>query len=91
MPEGLKHRRLPAPSSKAKLERKRKNLWLEEGSQKPIELEKAWNHVGRPSELVWPSGKALGWQAEGPRFDTASALPGLSLQKGCGLWTLSCH
>ena len=25
---------------------------------------------------------------EGPRFDNASAL--LSLQKGCGLWTLSC-
>ena len=20
-------------------------------------------------ELVWPSGKALGWQAEGPRFN----------------------
>ena len=39
-------------------------------------------------EPVWLSGKALGWQAEGPRFDTASAL--LSLQKGCGLWTLSC-
>ena len=37
---------------------------------------------------VWPSGKAVGWQAEGPRFDTASAL--LSLQKGCGLWALSC-
>ena len=30
-------------------------------------------------EPVWPSGKALGWLAEGPRFDTASAL--LSLQK----------
>ena len=39
-------------------------------------------------EPVWPSGKALGWSAEGPRFDTASTL--LSLQKGCGLWTLSC-
>ena len=39
------------------------------------------------SEPVWPNGKALGWQAEGPRFDTASAL--LSLQKGWGLWTLS--
>ena len=37
-------------------------------------------------EPVWPSGKAL--KSEGPRFDTASALP--SLQKGCGLWTLSC-
>ena len=30
-------------------------------------------------EPVWPSGKALGWQAEGPRFESASAL--LSLQK----------
>ena len=30
-------------------------------------------------EPVWPSGKALGWYAEEPRFDTASAL--LSLQK----------
>ena len=32
-------------------------------------------------EPVWPSGKAL--KAEGPRFDTALALP--SLQKGCDL------
>ena len=24
-------------------------------------------------ELVWPSGKALGWLAEGPRFESASA------------------
>ena len=32
-------------------------------------------------EPVWPSGKALGWWAEGPRFESASAL--LSLQK---LW-----
>ena len=40
------------------------------------------------SEPVWPSGEALGWYAEGPRLDSASAL--LSLQKGCGLWTLSC-
>ena len=31
------------------------------------------------SESVWPSGKALGWQAEGPRFESASAL--LSLEK----------
>ena len=38
--------------------------------------------------LVWPSGKALGWEAEGPWLDSASAL--LSLQKGCGLWTLHC-
>ena len=37
-------------------------------------------------EPVWPSGKA--GEAEGPRFHTASVL--LSLQKGCGLWTLSC-
>ena len=46
------------------------------------------DHRTRPMDLfshqVWPNGKA-----EGPRFgDTASAL--LSLQKGCGLWTLSC-
>ena len=39
-------------------------------------------------EPVWPSGKALGWQVEGPRLDYASAL--LSLEKGCGLWTRSC-
>ena len=32
-------------------------------------------------ETVWPSGKALGWQAEGPWFKSALAL--LSLQK---LW-----
>ena len=40
------------------------------------------------STPVWPSGKTLDWQAEGPRLDTDSAL--FSLQKGCGLWTLSC-
>ena len=34
-------------------------------------------------ELVWPSGKALGWYAEGPRFESTSAL--LSLQK---LWSV---
>ena len=39
-------------------------------------------------ELVWPNGKVLGWQAEGPRLNSFSALP--SLQKGCGLRTLSC-
>ena len=39
------------------------------------------------NEPVWPSGKALGWQAEGPRFDPLR----LSfLFKNCGLWTLSC-
>ena len=46
-------------------------------------------HVYRDvaSELVWPSGKALGWEAEGPRFDPLR----LSfLFKNCGLWTLSC-
>ena len=32
-------------------------------------------------EPVWPCGKAVGWEAERPRFDSASAL--LSLQK---LW-----
>ena len=40
-------------------------------------------------ELVWPSGKASGWYVEGPRFESAPAL--LYLQKGCGLWTLSCN
>ena len=35
-------------------------------------------------EPVWPSGKALGWQAEGLRFESASAL--LSLQK---LWSVN--
>ena len=33
-------------------------------------------------EPVWPSGKALGWEAQGLRFESASAL--LSLQK---LWS----
>ena len=38
-------------------------------------------------EPVWPSGKASGWLAEGPRFDPLR----LSfLFKNCGLWTLSC-
>ena len=41
---------------------------------------------GGSSEPVWPSGKALGWLAEGPRFESASAL--LSHLKGCGLWTV---
>ena len=35
------------------------------------------------SDPAWPSGKALGWQAEVPRLETASAL--LSLQK---LWSV---
>ena len=34
-------------------------------------------------EPAWPSGKAFGWWAEGPRFDSTSAL--LSLQK---LWSV---
>ena len=34
-------------------------------------------------EPVWPSGKALSWKAEGPRFESASAL--LCLQK---LWSV---
>ena len=46
------------------------------------------NNLSFVGEPVWPSGKALGWEAKGPRFDTASAL--LTLQKGCGLWTLPC-
>ena len=37
----------------------------------------------RKCEPVWPSGKALGWQAEEPRFESASAL--LSLQE---LWSV---
>ena len=42
-------------------------------------------HAAR--EPVWPSGKALGWEAEGPRFDPLR----LSfLFKNDGLWTLSC-
>ena len=41
-----------------------------------------------PSEPVWPSGKALGWEAEGLWFDPLR----LSLLfKNCGLWTLSCY
>ena len=35
---------------------------------------------------MWPSDKALGWSAEGPRFDPLR----LSFVfKNCGLWTLS--
>ena len=47
------------------------------------------NTFATSCEPVWPSDKALGWWAEGPRFESASAL--LSLQKGFGLWTLSCY
>ena len=47
------------------------------------------NHAGfrsLTSEQVWPSGKALGWSAEGPRFDPLR----LSfLFKNGGLRTLS--
>ena len=46
-----------------------------------------YKHAGLSgtSELGWPSGKALGWQVEGPRFDPLQ----LSfLFKNCGLWTL---
>ena len=39
------------------------------------------------SHPIWPNGKALRWQAEGPRLDSPSAL--LSLEKGSDLWTLS--
>ena len=38
-------------------------------------------------EPVWPSGKALGWSAEGPRF---SPLRLSFLLKIGGLWTLFC-
>ena len=34
-------------------------------------------------EPVWPSGKAVGWEAEGPQFEFASAV--LSLQH---LWSV---
>ena len=45
----------------------------------------------RHGEPVWPSGKALGWSAEGPRFDSASALLFLQKVEVCGycLVTLS--
>ena len=43
----------------------------------------------KTGSLVWPSGKALDWQAEGPRFHSASALLSLS-PKVVRLWTLSC-
>ena len=39
--------------------------------------------IKRGGEPVWHSGKALGWQPEGPRFESASAL--LSRQK---LWSV---
>ena len=41
--------------------------------------------------MVWPSGKELGWQAEGPRLDSASAFPSLQTGVVCGhcLVTLS--
>ena len=42
----------------------------------------------RAKKEVWPSGKALGWWADGPRLDSAVALLSI-LEKGCGLWTLS--
>ena len=39
-------------------------------------------------EPVWPSGKALGWSTEGPRFDPLR----LSFLFGNGgLWTPPCH
>ena len=37
------------------------------------------------TEPVWPSGKALGWyEAEGPRFESASALLSQSKLVVCG-------
>ena len=50
-----------------------------EGRDKERERER----VMEGNAPVWPSGKALGWYAEGPRFEPASAL--LSLQK---LWSV---
>ena len=36
------------------------------------------------SEPVWPSGKALASEAEGPRFESASALFSLEKVVDCG-------
>ena len=56
-------------------------LWARRGT---INTEEAGSYIVRPfSEPIWPRGKALGWKAEGPRFESASAL--LSLQK---LWSV---
>ena len=46
------------------------------------------NLLKKRREPVCPDGKASGWQVEGPRFESASAL--FSLQKYFDLWTLSC-
>ena len=43
---------------------------------------KTWEKK-KKSESVWPSGKALGQQAEEPRFESATAL--LSIQKLCSV------
>ena len=42
---------------------------------------------GIASEPDWPGGKALGWYAEGRRFDSQLRLT--FLFKNCDLWTLS--
>ena len=36
-----------------------------------------------PSEQVWPSGKALGWYEEGPRFESAFGSPFSSKVVAC--------
>ena len=56
------------------------NSLLESRGQRYV---KAVSNVHQTCEPVWPSSKVLGWEEEGPRFESASAL--LSLQK---LWSL---
>ena len=53
-----------------------------------IQQYKNGHHYYFSCEPVWPSRKALGWSAEGPRFNSTSVF--LSLQKDCDLWILSC-
>ena len=48
----------------------------------PFEKKKPVSSYFEKGEPVWPSGKALGWLAAGPRFESASAL---FLFKSCGL------
>ena len=44
-----------------------------------VDVKQRWRKASSQSEPAWPSGKWLGWLAEGPRFNSASAF--LSLQK----------
>ena len=46
---------------------------LSEWSYGPVYIQvHVWS--GKSGEPVWPSGKALGWYAEGPRVESVSAL-----------------